>query len=186
MVRVRVTQCSVSGCTKTDKKIVHGLCPMHLRRLQKHGDVNYSPIDWHGKTYTPEWNTWRGIIKRCYQPSQQTYKHYGARGITVCDRWRGQFGFRNFLKDMGERPSVAHSIDRIDNDKGYYPQNCRWATKSEQSRNRKVCGDYPNIMLRNGWYQVLVQSNGKRIYSRYPTLNQALEARDRAYKECRL
>jgi len=73
-----------------------------------------------------------GMIARCTYPSVKAYRFYGARGIKVCERWRT---FENFLADMGERPA-GMSIDRVDNAKGYEPGNCRWATDTEQHRNR--------------------------------------------------
>ena len=83
------------------------------------------------------YNVWKGMIARCYSPTVKAYKHYGARGIIVCERWRvkGQ-GFKNFVSDMGERPS-KHSIERIDNDGNYEPSNCKWATQKEQVRNQR-------------------------------------------------
>lgn len=76
---------------------------------------------------------WSQMIQRCSNPKAARYKNYGARGIKVCDRWRV---FDNFFCDMGERPSYDHSIDRIDNDGDYCKENCRWATREQQYRNK--------------------------------------------------
>ena len=82
---------------------------------------------------TLAYRTWHSMKQRCNNPKDQAYTYYGGRGIKVCDRWNDSF--INFLEDMGERPPKT-SIDRIDNDKGYYPENCRWATKKQQYGNR--------------------------------------------------
>lgn len=79
--------------------------------------------------------TWRDIKTRCYNPRSPTYQYYGARGVRMCDRWRESFA--DFLADVGPRPTPMHSLDRIDNDKGYEPGNVRWATADQQRRNQR-------------------------------------------------
>lgn len=88
-----------------------------------------------GGRYTPEYIAWSNIIARCTRPRSQAWANYGGRGITICDRWRHDFVA--FLADVGSRPSSLHSIDRIDNDCGYEPGNVRWATSSDQAKNRR-------------------------------------------------
>lgn len=90
----------------------------------------------HGATGTPEWEIWMGMIKRCESPSQPMYRMYGGRGIRVCKRWR--HSFLAFLKDMGKRPSPDYSLDRVDTNGNYTLKNCRWATRTQQQRNRRM------------------------------------------------
>lgn len=88
----------------------------------------------HGQTETPEFEIWSGMITRCTNPNHKSFSDYGQRGISVCDRW---LNFEHFLSDMGPRPTTKHSIERKDNEAGYQPSNCKWATKTEQMRNRR-------------------------------------------------
>ena len=82
-----------------------------------------------------EYTTWMGIIQRCYNPKNCNYRYYGARGISVCDRWLASY--RNFLSDMGRKPSPDLQLDRIDNAMGYGPSNCRWVTSVVNNRNTR-------------------------------------------------
>lgn len=90
----------------------------------------------HGFCGTKIYIIWRGMIERCSNKNQKSYKDYGGRGITVCKNWSN---FINFYKDMGNPPTSKHSIDRVDNNKGYFKENCKWATRIEQNRNSRHC-----------------------------------------------
>jgi len=92
----------------------------------------------HGQTGTPTFKSWDTMRQRCNNPNDKKYRHYGGRGIVVCERWSD---FENFLADMGEKPD-GMTIDRIDNDGNYEPGNCRWATLVQQARNKRN-----NVML---------------------------------------
>jgi hypothetical protein len=88
----------------------------------------------HGKCQTRSYRIWAGIKTRCLNPRSRGFAEYGGNGIGICDRW---LDFRNFYADMGDPPTVQHSIERQNGSLGYSPDNCKWATPQEQANNRK-------------------------------------------------
>jgi hypothetical protein len=90
------------------------------------------------QTYKVEYQAWLQAIHRCHNKNHRFYFNYGARGITVCDEWRDlENGFQQFLRDMGEKPSPELTLERVNNDKGYNAENCEWADRKTQQRNRR-------------------------------------------------
>lgn len=110
----------------------------------------------HGMTKTPTYKTWISMKARCFNPQDTGYHRYGARGITVCERW---LVFEHFLADMGERPSGL-TIDRISNDGNYEPDNCRWTTMKVQSNNRR---DRPRLPTCAQGHEFNAENTGYRL-----------------------
>ena len=93
-------------------------------------------INKHGKYKSAEYAAWISMNQRCNNPKNRYYYNYGGRGISVCERWTASF--ESFYSDMGDRPTRYHSIERIDNECGYDPTNCKWATRTEQQHNTRL------------------------------------------------
>ena len=129
----------------------------------------------HRQSNTSEYRTWASIKRRCYLTTDHSYDRYGGRGIVMCDRWRNSFV--NFYSDMGPRPSPKHSIDRIDNNGPYAPENCRWATAVAQSNNRRS----NRVVTFGGISKTLSQwardtnTNAFALYARINTLGWSVE-----------
>ena len=150
----------------------HYLANQKTYRLENKEEVKRRYNDWARRN--PLHSIWRGMKARCLSPKHKAYPDYGGRGITICERWLGENGYANFEQDMSPRPSPQHSIDRIDNDLGYFPGNCEWKIKKYQQKNRRA-----NVMLTiNGktqcmtdWareYDLCVKTLQKRIRNKWP------------------
>ena len=119
----------------------------------------------HSSTY----EVWGGMKKRCLCKSNEAYKHYGARGITVCERW---FKFENFLSDMGEKPDGL-TLERINNNLGYSPENCKWATRTDQARNKRNAR-YITVNNKTQTIQQWSEETGLSYYTIYLRLRRGL------------
>jgi len=109
--------------------------------------------------YTREYRVWRNIKNRCLNPNVRGYADYGGRGITICQRWENSF--ENFLEDMGPCPP-GHTIERIKNHLGYFPNNCKWATSLENNQNKRNCiylTAFEATKVQNEWARELGCSN---------------------------
>lgn len=109
------------------------------------------------------------MLMRCNNPNVKGYKHYGGRGIKVCDRWSGHLGFENFVNDMGERPDGT-TLDRIDYNKGYCPENYRWATDEQQANNKT-----DNVYIIAGDRQITAKQFCKMLGLNYWTAIKQIE-----------
>lgn len=146
------------GCLQKDTNIA---------RLTKHGGA--------AQGSRSEYQIWKGIRKRIYNSRAASYSRYGGRGISICERWEDSF--ENFLADMGARPSPQHSVDRRDNDGDYCPENCYWATASQQNRNtgRKLILTYKGESKPLAEWAESIGMRYRQLYRRIYTNKMTLE-----------
>jgi hypothetical protein len=133
---------------------------------------------------TPEYNSWRSMIARCENTKSNSYDNYGGRGIKVCPKWRSSF--ENFIEDMGLKPDPSYSLDRINVDGDYNKENCRWASKTDQSRNvrsskRNLIGVKGMKVLPSGKFKMVIGVNYKSVFlGHFDSIEQAIAARKKA------
>lgn len=145
---------------------------------QSCGCYHKDTITKHGGWTNSSYNTWRAMIRRCEKPKDKDYARYGARGISVCAEWKD---YLRFMADMGE-PKGSETLDRIDGNKGYYKENCRWASPHLQAVNTDLTSRTPHrgvvfVQKSNKWI-ANITVNRHRFYSKvYPSLEEALVAR---------
>ena len=106
----------------------------------------------HGKCYSPEYKVWDAMKQRCINSNHKQWEDYGGRGIFVCDEWLTSF--TAFLRDMGERPTQGYELDRVNNDDGYYKENCRWVPKSVNQSNKRNRKDCVRVTINNKEYSL--------------------------------
>lgn len=174
-------------CVCGNKTVVciYNLKSNHTRSC---GCYAYESTTTHKMSRTVEYKTWHNIKSRCNNPNSTGYHYYGGRGISICDSWTEEdTGFLNFYKDMGDKPSNKHSIDRIDCNGDYCPENCRWATHEVQGNNKR----YNHILHFDGqsktiseWASVLKMKQNTLYYriKRGWTIPEALGFDDRSIK----
>lgn len=179
-----MTKCELSECTRARETRI-GYCLLHYKRWKRTGDPSKLIRKIYGGTEShPLYTTWLNMRQRCYNKNKPQYKDWGGRGIKVCDSWNSSGGFERFVQDVGNKPTLMHQLDRINNDGDYEPGNVRWATRHEQMRNTRGVTDTPGVRMGlSGSWQARIKVNKKEVYlGTFSDKRQAVAARLRAEK----
>lgn len=179
--------CKAPGCERTDIK-AKGYCHLHWQRLKRNGTLEPKILKNGPRSkYPEEYKALESARQRCYNKTNGGYKNYGGRGIKVCDRWLEKpYGFQNFMDDMGPKPSYARTpnggkpiwtLDRIDPNGDYCPENCRWATWLTQESNKRNNSDVPGVRFSNGLWVARHRTSTVVIQASFKEKDLAIEAK---------
>ena len=172
--------CSICG----EKVYCRGLCRRCYGKALRKNTIEKKVIWGRYNTNSKEYGIWCGIKRRCYNPKTERYPRYGGRGIKVCERWLGFEGFVNFISDMGKCPEGC-SIDRIDIDGDYCPENCRWATIHQQCGNRSNSNEIVGVCWEKRdrrWLASLMVNKVRVLHHNFLIYENAVVARRLAEK----
>jgi hypothetical protein len=185
------TCCSIKGCFGKGQvqngieKFPKGLCYSHYQKLTKYGNPLEPPKKCTGNDVTkhPLYRTWISVKRRTGDPKHQNYKYYGGRGIKMCERWLGTEGFLNFVSDMGPKPSIEYTVDRINTDKDYSPENCRWVEQFVQAANKRDNNSVVGVSWnkdRSKWVAYISVKEVRRQLGYYESYDEAVLSRKNA------
>lgn len=166
-------QCKAEGCSLlASPKAGYGFCQHHYWKYKKYGDPLHPDKrvrDKISQKYKNEYRSLKGAMQRCYNKNNPSYPKYGARGIKVCERWKGVNGFHNFLQDVGPKPFDKASLDRIDVNGDYCPENCRWTDNNTQAVNttRKRACSFRGVRVVHGYFNAYLRKEGVIHYGKY-------------------